>query len=84
MKRILHLVPVNILKTLYYTLIYSRLTYAITAWGSSFPTTLHRLQTHVKKEISMSTSRAHSESDLLDYQGIYKRFLLLKLYVIVN
>ena len=33
MRRISHLVPVKVLWILYYTLIYSRLTYAITAWG---------------------------------------------------
>ena len=84
MKRISHLVPVKILKILYYTLIYSRLTYAITAWGSSFPTTLRRLQSRVRKAISMIMPQAHSESDLLDYQGIYKYFLLSKMYMIVN
>ena len=36
MRRISHLVPLNVLRNLYYTLIYSRLTYAINAWGSAF------------------------------------------------
>ena len=43
MRRISQLVPVNVLQNLYYTLIYSRLTYAITAWGSAFNSTTRRI-----------------------------------------
>ena len=39
MRRIVHLVPVNVLRNLYYTLIYSRLAYAMTAWRSTLSST---------------------------------------------
>ena len=65
MKRTSHLVPVKISRILWYCLIYSRLTYAIRAWGCSFPTNLRRAQSRVISAVSMSTPQANSEADFM-------------------
>ena len=48
-RRVSNMVPDDVLHTLYYALIYSRITYVIYAWGSAYPTTLKRLKSLVKK-----------------------------------
>ena len=58
-----HYVPISILLQLYYTLIYPYLTYAVTTWGNTYPTTLKPLITLHKKAIQLirfSEFRAHT------------------------
>ena len=50
MKRISHLVPVNVLRNLFFTLIYSRLTFANIAWWSAFNSTTRRIETLIPRE----------------------------------
>ena len=44
LRRTLHLAPMNVLRNLFYTLIYSRLSYTITAWVLSFNSTTRRIE----------------------------------------
>ena len=62
-----------------YALIYSRITYAICAWGSVHPTAIKRLKALFKKAISMQNSppNRHDRS-LLQYDEVYKYFTLCK------
>ena len=89
MRRISHLVPTNILKNLYYTMIYSRFTYAITTWGSAFPSTLSRLESLVKKAITLVTThpnvnQTQSLYNFTEFQGVYDYFVLCKMFKIVS
>ena len=49
-RRILHMVPLNVLRSLYYKLIYSRLTYAVTALGSAFNSITCRMESLISRE----------------------------------
>jgi len=57
MRRISYLVPLNVLWNLYHTLIYSRLTYAITAWGSAFGSTIRRIESLISRAIILVTDQ---------------------------
>ena len=56
--RISHLVPVNFSWNLYYTLLYSRLTYAVTAWGSAFISTTRCAELLISRAISLITDQS--------------------------
>ena len=60
MRRISHLVPLNILRNLYYTLIYARLTYAITALGSAFNSTTRRIESLISRAITLVTDQLNT------------------------
>ena len=49
-RRVSNMVPDNVLHSLYYALACSRITYAICAWGSTYPTALKRLKFWMKKQ----------------------------------
>ena len=67
--------PTDILKTLYYTLIYPYLLYCLLAWGSALKTRLHFLFLKQKKAV-----RIISKSNYLDPSGpIFKELKILKL-----
>ena len=61
MKQILHLVPVNVLRKLHLTLIYSRLTYAITEWGSSFISTTRPIESLISRAITFITDQLNTD-----------------------
>ena len=50
-QRVSNMVPDSALHSLYYALIYSRITYAVCAWKSAYPTAFKRLKSMVKKQI---------------------------------
>ena len=73
--RLRHLVPSKILTLLYYSLVYSRLQYGITVWGTASATDLHEVkvtQNNIIRTITFSRKFA-SVTDL------YKKLNLLKL-----
>ena len=53
MRRISHVVPVIVLRNLCYTLIYSRVTWEITAWGSAFNSTTRRVESVASRLVSL-------------------------------
>ena len=59
-RRISKLLPVEVLRNLYYTLIYSRLIYAITPWGSVFNFATRRLESLITGAISVKTDQSNS------------------------
>ena len=70
-------------------MIYSRFTYAITTWGSAFPSTLRRIESLVKKAITMITThtninQAHHDYTFTEFQGVYDYFVLCKMFKIVR
>ena len=58
MRRILHVVSVNVIRSLYYTLMYSRLTHAIGAWRSEFNSTTCRIESLIARTITFLTDHS--------------------------
>ena len=48
-----HVLPQNALLKLYYSLFHSHLLYGLVAWGSTFPTYLHKLASVQNKEVKL-------------------------------
>ena len=89
MRRISHLVPLNVLRNLYNTLIYSRLTYAITAWGSAFNSTTRRIESLISRAITLvtdqsNTNQSEMRSKFIQFKGVYDYFVLCKMYRIIH
>ena len=92
MRRILNLVPVKVLRNLNYTLICSRLTYAITAWESVFNSTTLRLKSLTSKAISLIEDQTHTNQlqmgpKFIQLEGVYDYLLCaicLELFVNKN
>ena len=78
----------DILKMLYFTLIYSHLNYGITSWGMSSRSnvgTISRLQNRVIKTIfGMSNNTTYKEHKLLKLEDLYSYCCLVKLYGEIN
>lgn len=69
LSRLKHELPFNVLLTIYDSLIFSRLNYAITSWGNSNVTKLKRLETLQKKAIrSITKSPYNSHTGPLFYR----------------
>ena len=84
MRRISQLVPVNVLRNLYYTLIYSGLTYAITTWGSAFNSTTRRIESLMSRAITLktdqsSTNQLEISSNSIQIKGVYVFLVLRKI-----
>jgi len=91
MRRVSIIVPQSFLRNLYYALVFSRLTYAISTWGSAYPTSLWRLESLVKKAIMLVTNymdRNHIpitvERSLLQYDDVYRYFISAKTYDMIR
>ena len=85
MRRTSHLVPLNVLRNLYYTLIYSRLTYANTAWGSAFNYTTRHIESLTSPAITLVTDQSYTNnletsSKFIQFTGVYDYFVLSKMY----
>ena len=67
-----HYITKDILKSLYYTLIYPFLTYGLIAWGNIYNTTLHPIYILQKKAVRVITfsSFDHHSSPLFKLLGI--------------
>jgi len=50
MRRVSDMVPLSVLRKLYYALLFSWLTYEVYTWGSAYLTALRRLKSMVKKQ----------------------------------
>ena len=85
MRHISHLVPVEVVRNLYYTLIYSRLTYAISAWGTGFNSTSRRIESQISKAICLieeqtNTNQLRMSPQFIQFKGVYDYFVLCKMF----
>ena len=67
--------PTSVLYTLCYSLVYPYLLYCITAWGSTYPSTLRRIvlfQEKVVRIISRSTEPIFKQLKILNLYNIYR------------
>jgi hypothetical protein len=90
MRRVAHIVPSNVLRNLYFSLIYSKLTYAITAWGSATATSLLRIRSLVNRAArtlhsppDSSIGDAYRVNCIFTFDECYRYFLLVYMFRIV-
>ena len=86
MRRISYLVSTEFLRNLLYTLIYLRLAYAITAWGSAFSSTTCRPESLTSRAISLIEDQTYTNElqmspELVQFKGVYDYFVLCKMYI---
>ena len=90
--RLSKIVPSNVLRSLYFSFIYSYLTYCICIWGGTFPTHLNRLtilQKRIIRIITGSEYLAHTNdlfynNSLLKLPEIYEYFVLIYMFKNLN
>ena len=88
MRRISHLVPVDVLRFMYFTLIYSRLTCATTEWRSAFNSISRRLESLISRAISLTTDQSNTNQlefnlQFIQFKGAYDYFLLCRMLRII-
>ena len=82
----------DVLRMLYYSLIYSRITYGITVWGTASKTTLHELEVRLNniiRAIAYSNMNCHvsplyNNLNLLKLEDIYKLEVAKFMYQFMN
>ena len=77
MRRISPLVPPSILKTIYFSLFYSRLIYGITIWGGCGETNINRIRKLQDRASSLIVNYAPNKS-MLHFDAVYKYFSVCK------
>ena len=88
MRRISHLVPVDALGNLYHTLIYSLLTYAITALGSALNSTIRHIESLISRQITLIADQSNIKqlemsSKFVQFKCVYDYFILCKMLRII-
>ena len=90
--RLRKLVPPYILRTLYYSMVHSRVQYVIILWGSTFHSTLRELEVRLNDIVRTMTGRRkfdhvsplYKNLSLLKLQDIYKLELAKFMYPLIN
>lgn len=90
--RVKRLVPDTVLKTLYYSLVYSHLSYGIILWGSTYATHINKLVTMQKKIVRAISNAEYNEHahpfflelNLLKLNDIYTIEMAKFMYKYVN
>lgn len=59
--KVRHFVELDILKSLYYALVYPYLTYCLVVWGNTYPSSLNPLFILQKKIVRLSTFSHHQD-----------------------
>ena len=55
MYKLRHFIPVNVMKNIYYSLVYSHIIYAIEIWGSAFKIDLDKISILQKRVVRLMT-----------------------------
>ena len=76
----------GVLRILYYTLMYFRFTYTITAWGPAFKTTNHLLESLISRAISLitdqsNTIRLQTSHKFTIFKVVYDYFVVCKIFM---
>ena len=83
-KKVSDYLPQTALRSLYYTLVYPHVIYAIEVWGSSSQTQLNRLRRLLDKclKIICEATRNDNRVDIrfLNFDQIYKYFCLIRIF----
>lgn len=91
MHRVSKFVTPHTLRSLYYSLVYSRISYAVTAWGSTSHLVLCRVKRLVNRAVKLLPSDVVGDvryhyiaNDVLGFDNIYKYFILCHLFKILK
>ena len=90
LRKMKHIVPRNILKQLFYSIVYSKFTYGITCYGSAYQNQIQRVKNLVKKAIKLILNRDTLTSEickkerLFDFDMAYKYFCCINMYRILK
>ena len=87
----LNYLPKNILKSLYYTLIFPYLIYCILAWGSSYPSIINPLVILQKRAVRIITNNPHrassdplfKELSILKFKQLYDLYCSMYMYKVL-
>ena len=77
MRRLHCQLPANVMVKLYYSLVYSHLTYALLAWGRSGRTNAGKIECAHRRARKLLTDYNHR---ILTFHSIYDYFALLKAF----
>ena len=77
MRRLHCQLPANVMVQLYYSLVYSHLTYALLAWGRSGRTNAAKIECAQRRARKLLTDYNHG---ILTFYSIYDYFILLKAF----
>ena len=77
MRRLHYQLPVDVMVKLYYSLVYSHLTYALLAWGRSGRTNAAKIECAHRRAGKLLTDYNHR---ILTFHSIYYYFALLKTF----
>jgi hypothetical protein len=90
LRRIQNLVPSHIIRNLFFSLIYSHITYAITVWGSGNTAELNRLRRLINNAIkllpappNLNVAEISKLNFILDFDNSYRYFVLVKMFKII-
>ena len=89
-RKIKHMVPRAVLKQLFYTLIYSKFTYAITCYGSAYQNQIQRVKNLVNRALklilntSTLTSNICKNNRVFDFNMAYDFFCSINMYKILS
>ena len=91
MRKLQPIVPAATLKTIYSSLVYSHLTYAIEVWGKSSPSSVDQIKHLQNKCIKMlrinqnaSLDDTYKEINLMPFDKIHKFFTLTRFHKYMN
>ena len=90
LRRMKQIVPNDILRQLYYALIYSNLTYAITTYGSAYQNQLRRLTNLTNKSLKIITNVQRltpeicKREQIFDFQMTFKYFCSIKMFQVLR
>lgn len=83
MFRMAHLIPLDVLKSLYFTLFYPHIIYGVTVWGKSSVTGVNRvkgIQRRALRLISAASSQQYVDFNFFTFDNIFEYFTLIKFF----
>ena len=90
LRKMKQIVPRNVLKQLYYGIIYSKFTYGITCYGSAYQNQIQRLKNLTRRALKLVvnsetlTPEICKNERLFDYETAYKYFCSINMYRIIQ
>ena len=90
MRRLRTFLPRDVLKQLFYTLIYSRFTYGIICYGSAYQNQIQRVKKVINRSLKLVFSTTNLTPELLkrerilDFDLTYRYFCTIKMYKILR
>lgn len=88
LRRVSSLVPVTLMRTLYFTLIYPHLIYGVVVWGNCGVTSICRVKSLHRRAVRLLPCERggcpFSFNNIFDFEQLYQYFSLIKLFRILK